>query len=132
MNQILLTADRLWDGTGSPTLMRPVVRITDGKIESVERGLLQPSTCTGERFDFPGCTILPGLIDTHVHLVFSALSTNAAIIEQVTGETDDQLFDRARGNARAALRAGITTVRDCGGRGNVVQRLRDDIRRGEH
>ena len=40
MNQILLTADRLWDGTGSPTLMRPVVRITDGKIESVERGLL--------------------------------------------------------------------------------------------
>jgi imidazolonepropionase-like amidohydrolase len=131
MDSILVTADRLWDGTGTAALVRPLVRIGAGRIQGVEQRLLQPSTCGGERFDFPGCTILPGLIDTHVHLVFSALSTNAAIIEQVTRETDDELFRRAMRNARAAVRAGLTTVRDCGGRGDVVQRVRDAIRRGE-
>src|SRR5438105_7388441 len=129
---MLLTADRLWDGTGTATMLRPLLHISAGRIESVEQRLSQPATCAGEHFDFPGCTILPGLIDTHVHLVFSALPSNAAIIEQVTRESDDQLFNRALGNARAALRAGITTVRDCGGRSNIVQRVRDAIRRGKH
>src|SRR5437899_2299831 len=115
MDSLLLTADRLWDGTGAPAMLRPLVRVNAGRIEALETRLLQPATCTGTRIDFPGCTILPGLIDTHVHLVFSALPTNAAIIEQVVGETDEQLFQRALRNAQAALRAGITTVRDCGG-----------------
>src|SRR6476620_5328765 len=113
MNQILLTADRLWDGTGSPTLVRPVVRVADDTIDSVERALLQPATCSGERVDFPGCTILPGLIDTHVHLVMSALATNEAIIEQVTSESESQLLARIEANAQAALRSGLTTIRDC-------------------
>jgi hypothetical protein len=38
MNQILITADRLWDGAGGPTLVRPIVRITGPTIDSVERG----------------------------------------------------------------------------------------------
>lgn len=128
---ILLSADRLWDGTGGPTLVRPVVRISQGRIESVERGLLSPATCSGDLHAFPGCTILPGLIDTHVHLVFSALATNQAIIEQVTRESEAELLTRARLNAQAALRAGLTTVRDCGGKGNVIQQLRDAIQRGD-
>src|SRR5437763_8710250 len=113
---MLLTADRLWDGTGAATMLRPLLRLNDGQIDSVEQRLLQPATCSGERFDFPGCTILPGLIDTHVHLVFAALATNAAIIEKVGRESDEELASRALGNAQAALRAGITTLRDCGGR----------------
>lgn len=131
MNQILITADRLWDGAGSPTLVRPVLRVADTRIDSVERGLLQPATCTGERIDFPGCTILPGLIDTHVHLVMSALDTNEAIIAQVTSETDEQRLARIQANAQAALRAGLTTVRDCGGTKRHVQTIRDRIRRGD-
>lgn len=131
MNQILLTADRLWDGTGSGTMARPVVRIAGAAIDHVETALLPPASCSGERADFPGCTILPGLIDTHVHLVMSALATNEAIIAQVTTESDEQLLARIEANAAAALRAGLTTVRDCGGTKNHVQRIRDRIRRGE-
>jgi imidazolonepropionase-like amidohydrolase len=131
MNSILITADRLWDGTGSPTLVRPVVRIADGKIDSVERALMPPATCSGERVDFPGCTILPGLIDTHVHLVMSALETNEAIIAQVMSESETQLLTRIEANAQAALRAGLTTIRDCGGTKTHVQQVRDRIRRGE-
>lgn len=128
---ILITADHLWDGTGAATLLRPVVRVVGARIEAVERSLLPPSTCGGQRIDFPGCTILPGLIDTHVHLVMSALDTNEAIIEQVLRESDEQLSARAQANARAALLTGITTLRDCGGKGAIVQQVRDRIRRGE-
>jgi imidazolonepropionase-like amidohydrolase len=131
MTTIQLTADRLFDGTGAATLVRPVVRIAEGRIESVERGLLAPATCSGERIDFPGCTILPGLIDTHVHLVFSALDTNEAIIEQVGRESGEELLARALANAGAALHAGLTTVRDCGSKGRITQQVRDVIRGGQ-
>lgn len=127
---LLITADRLWDGTGGPTTLRPMVRVSGDRIDTVQTSLLPPSTCSGERHDFPGCTLLPGLIDTHVHLVMSALDTNEAIIAQVGAETDEQLAARAAANAHAALAAGITTLRDCGGKGRIIQQLRDAIRRG--
>jgi imidazolonepropionase-like amidohydrolase len=131
MDSLLITADRLFDGTGAAAVLRPLVRIAAGRIQSVDGMLLSPATCSGQRFDFPGCTILPGLIDTHVHLVFSALETNEAVIEQVERESDAQLLARAQKNAQAALRVGLTTLRDCGGKGRIVQQLRDMIRRGD-
>lgn len=131
MNPLVITADRLWDGTGTVTQVRPLVRVVGDRIDSVERSLLMASTCRGDLFDFPGCTILPGLIDTHVHLVMSALDTNEAIIAQVTRESDDELLARSLASARAALHAGLTTIRDCGGRNTVIQQVRDRIRRGD-
>jgi imidazolonepropionase-like amidohydrolase len=131
MNPISITADRLWDGTGTPTMLRPVLRVNGATIDNVEQTLLAPATCTGERVDFPGCTIVPGLIDTHVHLVMAALETNEAIIAQVASESDEQLLTRVEANARAALHAGLTTVRDCGGTKRLVQQVRDRIRRSE-
>jgi imidazolonepropionase-like amidohydrolase len=130
MESLVLTADRLFDAGGGPTILRPALRLAAGRVETVDSGLLPPGACAGERFDFPGCTILPGLIDTHVHLVFSALATNEAIIEQVGLESDDELLTRALANACAALRAGLTTVRDCGGRNRVIQEARDRIHAG--
>src|SRR5262249_28743987 len=56
--------------------------------------------------------------------------TNEAIVEQVGRETDEELLTRALANARAAVRAGLTTVRDCGGKGRLVQEVRDRIRSG--
>src|SRR5262245_36667657 len=131
MSNFIITADRLFDGSGAAALLRPVVRIADDAITGVEGSLLNPAVCSGERLDFPGCTILPGLIDTHVHLVMSALSSNEAIIEQCERESDAELLQRASANARAALHSGLTTVRDCGGKGRIVQAVRDRIRKGE-
>jgi imidazolonepropionase-like amidohydrolase len=129
MSDILISADRLFDSTGTATINKPFVRIRDGLIQAIEDR--PPAAADLVRVDFPGCTILPGLIDTHVHLHFSALESNEAIVEQVTEETDEQLLARALANARAALQAGLTTVRDCGGRNRVIQEARDRIRRGE-
>ena len=74
----------------------------------------------------PGVTLLPGLIDTHQHLVFHGIGS---FEEQVAPHTDDELRERAHANARTALRAGITTVRDLGDRGYVTLdvRGRDDV-----
>jgi imidazolonepropionase-like amidohydrolase len=128
MPALLLTADRLFDGSGAACVDHPVLAIDGGRIQTLTAAGPAPP---GERHDFPGCTILPGLIDTHVHLVFSATDSNEAIIEQVGRETSEELLARALANARAALHAGITTVRDCGGKGHVVQEARDRIHRGE-
>jgi imidazolonepropionase-like amidohydrolase len=126
MGPAFLTADRLFDGSGAATLVRPVVQVVGDRIHDVGHG---PAPA-GDRFNFPGCTILPGLIDTHVHLIFSAAETNEAIIEQVGRESEEELLARALANAQAALRAGLTTVRDCGGKARIVQEVRDRIRRG--
>jgi imidazolonepropionase-like amidohydrolase len=131
LNTLSITADRLFDGTGGAVIFQPQLRIVDGRVDGVQRGLLPPTTCSGERFDFRGCTILPGLIDTHVHLIFSAAESNDEVIHQVERETEQELLVRAAANAAAALRAGITTVRDCGGKGTIIQRLREQVRRGE-
>jgi imidazolonepropionase-like amidohydrolase len=130
MKSQLCTADRLFDGTGTAALSRPVLRIAGDRVEAVGTRPFPPDVEGADLLEFPGCTILPGLIDTHVHLVFSALESHAAVVEQVTSETDEQLLQRALANARAALHAGITTLRDCGGRGRITQEVRDRIRRG--
>jgi imidazolonepropionase-like amidohydrolase len=132
MVRLLVTADALFDGTGSATVHRPGLHIAGGQIESVDRNF--PNSAKPgeiEHFSFPGCTILPGLIDTHVHLVMAALETNAEIIEQLGRESQEEVRARVQANARAALHAGLTTVRDCGGKGQIVQEVRDMIRRGE-
>jgi imidazolonepropionase-like amidohydrolase len=123
------SADRLFDANGAAPVLRPVVRIDGDRIDAIAYNAPVPPQF--EHRAFPGCTILPGLIDTHVHLVFCAAETNEAVIEQVARESDEELFARALGNARAALRAGVTTVRDCGGKGRIVHRVREAIRRGE-
>jgi imidazolonepropionase-like amidohydrolase len=129
MSSITCTADRLFDGNA--TLRQPVVRIEEERIASVQADDAPGAAASDQHHDFPGCTVLPGLIDTHVHLVFCAADTNEAVLAQVGRESDEELLARALVNARAALRAGLTTVRDCGGRGRVVQQVRDRIRRGE-
>ncbi len=122
-----ITADRLFDGTGTASRIKPALQIADDKIQSIDDRPPEGQQCT----DLPGCTILPGLIDTHVHLIFSADKTREAIIGQVTSESDDQLLARALTNAKAMLRKGITTVRDCGGKNRLTQRVRDLIQSGE-
>jgi imidazolonepropionase-like amidohydrolase len=130
MTPFTIAADRLFDGSGRPAFSRPMMSISADRIQAVQQGT-GPTVSQVARFEFPGCTIIPGLIDTHVHLIFSAADTNEAVIEQVRGESDQELLERALANARAALHAGLTTVRDCGGKGKIVQQVRDRIKRGD-
>ncbi|GGT71576.1 amidohydrolase family protein [Streptomyces atratus] len=79
------------------------------------------------RHDYPDGTLLPGLVDAHVHLVLDAGPDPVAALR----EADDATV--AKGIAERALgllNAGVTTVRDLGDRNGLVTVFRDAVRAG--
>jgi imidazolonepropionase-like amidohydrolase len=120
--------DRLIDGTGRPPVERAFVAIEGERIVAAgpvgERDRRLPHAT---RLDYPGCTLLPGLVDSHVHLTFSA---GAVPLKQLQADSDMRLALTGMANARAALQAGVTTVRDLGARGRISLELRDAIAAG--
>ena len=72
--------------------------------------------------------VLPGLIDSHVHLTFSS---SVQPVDELLGDDDSTLLLRAAKAANMELRAGVTTVRDCGARGMSILKWRDFINAGQ-
>jgi len=123
----IIRAGRLIDGTATGSLeLDQALFVDSGTITRVApAGELSPGA---EAIDLSSSTVLPGLIDCHVHLIFSA---SQYALGDVLVEDDQQLLLRGVAASRQALRAGITTVRDLGGRGGVTFRLRDAIAKGQ-
>jgi imidazolonepropionase-like amidohydrolase len=78
-------------------------------------------------FDVSGKTVLPGLIDAHVHL---CLDGSPDPMTSVARNSVPQLTLKAAYYARQTLEAGVTTVRDMGGRDYVDIAIRDGIESG--
>lgn len=117
----VLRAAALFDGSSSTLMADPVVVIAGRSIAAVQ-GPAGPVPAGASVIDFPGLTLMPGLIDTHQHLCFDA---TADPIGSLRGADDDTLRQRMAEAARRALRAGVTTVRDLGDRGYLALELRD-------
>jgi len=105
---LALRARRAFDGEHS--LAGPITVLTgNGVVEAVERG--HPDVPGAEVVDLGTATVLPGLIDTHVHLggdgEFGALDRLPAYTAQERDAVIKESLDRQ-------LRAGVTTVRDLG------------------
>ncbi len=124
MTTTLIHADRLIDGTGAAPVPDAILVIADGRVRDVFAGTV-PQGAVPEgavEIRMPGYTLLPGLIDAHVHL---NLPGNGVTLETAARETDGVLTATATLSAVRALQAGITTVRDLGGaRGTIF-----DVRR---
>lgn len=118
---LALRADRLFDGVSATLLERPLVLIDGGTIVAVESGDVAPPV-DAEVVDLGDVTLMPGLIDGHVHLGFNAQSNAVA---QMNADDDATLLLRMRLHARQMLAAGITTARDLGDRGYLGTALRD-------
>src|SRR6266480_4265075 len=118
----VIRVGRLIDGTGVAVQPDRALYVDEGRIVDVGRGSEIPSDA--DVVDLTSLSVLPGLIDCHVHLVFSR---GMSALGDVMAEDDQQLLLRGVAAARQALGAGITTVRDLGGRGGVTFRLRDAI-----
>ena len=109
----------LFDGASSALIPDPVVLIEGSTIVGVSFG---PTTPEGvSMVDLAGATLLPGLIDTHVHLAFDA-STDP--VGHLAGRRDIEVMEAMAHAGRLALRGGVTTVRDLGDRGYLSLGLR--------
>ncbi|MBV8369967.1 MAG: amidohydrolase family protein [Candidatus Eremiobacteraeota bacterium] len=123
--RIAIRTGKLYDGTTAPPRENVTLLIEDGRIARITSG-----DASGEADrSYEAASVVPGLINCHAHL-------------EANGEPDTQTFfilrtrtertlDAAR-NARLALEAGVTTVRDLGGAESNAIALRDAIARGDH
>ncbi len=80
-----------------------------------------------EKIDGGQGYILPGLIDGHLHLSFSA---SRQPVTELVNDTPAQILLRETAAAQTELKSGVTTVRDCGAKGMSILELRDFIRKG--
>jgi len=121
----VIRAGCLIDGTGQRPLHDAVVVIEDGKIKKVgpAEKVSFPEKCI--EIDASDRTVMPGLIDAHVHLALGA--SDDPIWNKVKGDLE-LLCLYAAGNAQRALASGITTLGDCGGVGSVTIRLREAVK----
>ncbi len=123
----LFCAPWLLDGTGAPAVDRGSVLVRGDRIADVYRGAVPPESALPpgtEIVALDGCTLLPGLIDAHVHL---CLPGDGTPFPETVAEPRGVIGAIAQRNARTALEAGITTLRDCGGYPDVVYSLRRAI-----
>src|SRR5688572_27282115 len=105
----VVTADRYLDVLTGRYVENPVIFIgNDGRITSIETSAQVKLAPGDTRIDLPGKTLLPGLIDMHVHLDSPADIGGYRGLEY----TDSFWGMAAVGNARAMLDAGFTTVRN--------------------
>jgi imidazolonepropionase-like amidohydrolase len=102
-------AARIFDGVSERVIENGAVLVEDGRIVSV--GAARESSTGSGVVDLGDATRLPGLIDAHVHLVWSA---SAEPHEVVARESRALTALRCANNAALHLRAGVTTVRDVG------------------
>lgn len=81
----------------------------------------------GPRYELGNRTLLPGLIDCHVHLVFGGEPNPHPVLQQLT---PGQITMKALENAQKTLRGGITALRDCGGKDYLEFAVRDAVNAG--
>jgi imidazolonepropionase-like amidohydrolase len=127
MSAVTLVGARIWDGASEGYRGDcDAVRIENGRIRALGRS--DAFARDDGVFDCGGATVLPGLIDAHVHLCLDPDVRDP--LAQSRGSDDAELAAMAE-RAAAMLRAGITTARDLGGGRHLELALRDRIRAGE-
>lgn len=121
----LLHCGHIYDVKAGRLLSDRTIVVQGDSIASVERGYLPP-TSGDSLIDLKNLTVLPGLIDMHVHLEGETREDEE--LDMFTLNPEDVAF-RSVVFARRTLYAGFTTVRDLGGSG-VNTALRNAINQG--
>ena len=115
---------RLLDGTGGPVVRDAIVVIQEDRIvavgdeSQVALGSETPVVDVGDR------TVIPGLIDAHVHLLSTGGVSSG---EESRAMNDYEALLQGAQNALVAIRSGLTAVRDCGDRNFLTLTLRDSV-----
>lgn len=115
----------LIDGKANDVQPQMTIIIEGNKIISVEKGFTKPGT-SDKLIDLSKKTVMPGLIDMHVHLESETSKDQA--LQRFTFNKADVAF-RSTVYAKRTLMAGFTTVRDLGGSGVNIS-LRNAVNQG--
>ena len=120
---VTIVAGRLLDGRGGAVRNATIV-VQGDTIARVAAGAAGPAPAT---YDLSRLTVLPGLIDSHVHLTWY-ITSRGKLHQPGDGDTPADAALAAAGNAHAMLMAGFTTVQSMGAPEDAP--LRDAIARG--
>ena len=122
----ILNNARVIDGTGAIHENR-FVAIEGSKIRQLGAAENVPATPSLTVIDVQGQTVLPGIIDCHVHLSADGFPD---ALDQIVSDPDGVSILRMARNASNALEAGVTTVRDCGAKHHLDFAFRQAVRMG--
>ena len=124
--QKVIKAKSLVDVKEETVIPNPFVMIDNNRITAVGRREGMPEIHTeAEIYDYSDKYILPGLINSHVHLCL--FSEGKDIWEYSLQQPNEILTLTAARNGRLEMMSGVTTVRDCGGQSEVMLALRKAI-----
>ena len=121
---IIIHAGTLLSNASEQARTKQSIIIKGEKIHAIQNGFIKIKDT--EVIDLSSATVLPGLIDTHIHLQFSG----ATIKRDLVHMEDGVATLRAYTEANKSLRAGFTTLRDMGGDPDITFALRDAINQG--
>ena len=122
----IIHAGLLIDGVSDEPRENQSIVIEGNQIVSIENGFIQVRG--GQQLiDMSGATVMPGLIDTHVHI--TGETTQASYEETFRLDPEDFALRSTR-YAELTLMAGFTTVRDLGASDGLAISLRDAINQG--
>src|SRR3989442_11538987 len=124
MESLILVGATLIDGTGAEPVRGRAVVVEQGRIAQVVDISQAPR---GRRIDLEGHTLLPGHINCHVHLCLGAEADPVRVLKD---EPVAPTALKALRRAQETLEAGVTTVRDLGGRDYVELALRRAVAEG--
>lgn len=124
---IYITAGTLLDVATGEKTEGAAVLIRDGRIISVGAAAAVEKPSDATHIDLPEQTLLPGLMDMHVHLTKDA---DASFLGSMGNSVPRQTVIAVK-NARKTLMAGFTTVRNLGASGYSVIGVRDGISAGD-
>ena len=125
----ILKAARLVDGNGGPVAEQAAILLDGDTIKQIgtKETVQAPDGASAREIDYGDATILPGLVDCHVHLI--GIGDGRAGDDLVT-LPDEVLTVQAAQNVRKHLYSGVTTVRDCGAKNRTTFLLREAVEMG--
>ena len=125
----LIKAGRLLDSAGGPPVHDGAVLVDGNVISAVGRAceVRAPEGAEVEVFDYPGRTIMPGMVDCHTH---NNGFGDGRAGDDVGDMPDEILMLQSARNLRASLFSGVTTIRENGPKNFTMFRMRDAINEG--